>query len=660
MSLMNALLDTYNFALDNGLVDNPELSVNGQTILPVYHSNKKAGSNEDIFEITIDKHSDAVGGRFLDKDEIVVFPITEDSITRAGSKIAPHAISDELSYLAKSYNPNPQKNDEYLKGIKELLDFEKEYPNENFRTIGEYIIKNTIIEDFLNFYLGNTAYSIDEKFKLSYDVTDNKGKFKKKKINLAKVFITFKLEKEFSGDVTLTRDTGLHNFYIAYIRNKNLCSSELSHCDITGNLDYCIESHRGIIGNAKLISISNHDETYYGRFKNGRDVFRISYEASQKAHNMLKYLIENGNHSRYIGGDAYVINWLSQDLSKGGIELVSEIETDYDDFEDEEEKTMESIGGRVSRSLGKYFFGEQGSFDAQGDFHVLIIEKINNGRVSIKYFRKLTKSEAYQRVMNWYQSTDWKFYNQHKSPPLYQIVNFVYGLENSKGYLACDNKKLSRSTIERLIPCIIDSQKLPKDISKTTFYKLSNKLSYKKAWDTALNIGCSLIKKYKNDYENLIIYVDKISEVKQLENSRSFQYGKLMAIYEKIEIDAVGSKGSDSDTKKDKSKSQRITNADKLWSSMIRTPERTRFIIETKIKPYINILKKNNYGSYVFYDKLITEITQKLMQLKESGSKASGSLNEDFILGYYHQKNAFYQKKDKVTGTQDADITAND
>src|SRR5690554_3411694 len=110
MSLMNALLDTYNFALDNGLVDNPELSVNGLTILPVYHSNKKAASNEDIFEITIDKYSNAIGGRFFNKEEIIVFPITEDSITRSGSKIAPHAISDELSYLARSYNPNPRKN----------------------------------------------------------------------------------------------------------------------------------------------------------------------------------------------------------------------------------------------------------------------------------------------------------------------------------------------------------------------------------------------------------------------------------------------------------------------------------------------------------------------------------------------------------------------
>ena len=73
----------------------------------------------------------------------------------------------------------------------------------------------------------------------------------------------------------------------------------------------------------------------------------------------------------------------------------------------------------------------------------------------------------------------------------------------------------------------------------------------------------------------------------------------------------------------------------------------------------MNILKKNNYGRYVFYDKLITEITQQLMQLKESGNKKSGSLNEDFILGYYYQKNAFYQKKDKNNELEENKVVSN-
>lgn len=640
MTLMNALLETYDYALNNDLVDNPKLNINGQSILPVYHSNKRSKGN-DVFEITINSNSNAIGGRFLDEDEIIVFPITEDSIKRAGSTIAPHAISDELSYLSNEIDS--KKNEKYIAGIKELLNYERSRNCENFKIIGEYIIKNTILDDFLRAYLGKTEYQIDNNFKLKFNIVQDNGKVKEKSIDLKKTFITFKLEKKFLGDISLTRDVNLHNFYIEYVRDKNKQSDNMEYCDITGNMDYCVERHRGILGTAKLIGISNYKETYYGRFKKGSDIYRISYEASQKVHNMLKYLLENKNYARYIGENAYIVNWLSNNLNKGGIDIVSNLDDDDDDFEDVEEETMSALGGEISQRLGKYFLGANGGFSSKSDFYVLIVEKINDGRVSVKYFRSLSRSEAYKRVMKWYESTKWTFYKKESSPSMYQIVNFVYGQENSKGYLSCENKKLSRSTIERLIPCIIDAQKLPKDISRTAFYKLSNKQSYKKKWDDALNIGCSMIKKYKNDYENFKIDPNKISEVRELKESRSFYYGKLMAIYEKIELDAIRGRIVDDSSK---GKSQRITNSDRLWNSMIRTPERTRFILESKIKPYINILKKNNPGLFVNHDKLITNITLEIISLNESDSKNRSSLNEDFILGYYYQKNEFYKKKD--------------
>ena len=130
-----------------------------------------------------------------------------------------------------------------------------------------------VLKDFLKFYLGNTPYSIDQNFNLIFNTVSKKGKVKEKKINLGKIFITFKIEKEFSGDITLTRDTDIHSFYISYVRNTKMNISKLSYCDITGKLDYCIESHTGIIGKAKLISVSNHNETYFGRFESGKDLF---------------------------------------------------------------------------------------------------------------------------------------------------------------------------------------------------------------------------------------------------------------------------------------------------------------------------------------------------------------------------------------------------
>ena len=59
----------------------------------------------------------------------------------------------------------------------------------------------------------------------------------------------------------------------------------------------------------------------------------------------------------------------------------------------------------------------------------------------------------------------------------------------------------------------------------------------------------------------------------------------------------------------------------------------------------MNLLKKSNIGKYIMYDKLITEIT---VELSNSDNKLGvNSLNEDFILGYYYQKNDFYSKPNK-------------
>ena len=648
MNLMNALLDTYNFALENDLVDNHKLSNLGHIILPIYHSNKRS-SGEDIFQITIDEEGKPIGGRFLNKDELIIFPITEESITRSGSKVAPHPICDELSYLSGKIDE--RKNKAYLEGIDKLLEYEESNKNENMRIIGQYVKNNDILDDFLRYFMNDKDYQMNDEWQLKYEVQETSGKVRSRTLDLKKVFIEFKINKLLEADITLTRDVAIHKFYIDYINNINK-NKDLTYCNILGEEEYCTDKHRGIIKRAKIIS-ANNPKTYYGRIKSASDVYRMSFEASQKVHNMLKFFIDSDKYKKHIGENAYLVNWLAQDLDKGGIDLISDMEYEEDEVE---EVTLEDLGDLISQKLGNYFLGGGGEINPQDTFYIIIIEKINDGRVSIKYFRRLSRSEAYERVRNWYKSTEWSFYDYKlkkyigKSPSLYQIINFIYGMENNKGYMSCENKKLMRTSIERLIPCIIDSKKIPKDIMRASFNKLSNKRAFNKSWNEALNIGCSLIKKDLYDYKDLMIYHNRLEEVDFLKESRSFYYGRLIAIYEKVELDAIRGRTGD-----DGKNGGRITNADRLWNSMTRTPERTRFILENKIKPYMNILKRNSMGLYIFHDKLLTEITIKISELDESTNQNIGPLNEDFILGYYYQKNDFYNKKDKDLSSDNLD-----
>lgn len=667
MSLLTALLETYDFALAQNLVDNPKLSVNGMSLLPIYHSNKKS-NGEDIFEITVDKNSQAVAGGFLSKEVRVVFPVTEDSITRSGAQIAPHAICDELSYLSQEIDT--AKNERFLQGIEELLAYEATNPCEDFRIIGKYILKNNILEDVLKFYSKGRKYELNEKFLL--ELTEEDGKTNVKSLDLNKVFITFKLEKQGAGDITLTNSKAIHHFYIQYVRDKN-STKELVYCDLTGNLEYCVERHRGIIGNAKMISISNHDETYYGRLKKGGDIYHIGYEASQKVHNMLKYLLDNSSHAGYIGEGAYVVNWLAHELDKGGIKFLSDLQQDSianrdmpdEEFEDEDEfeeipeATMAELGGGPSKVLKNYFMGNSGAIDPTGNFYVLLIEKISNGRVSIKHFKKLPSSEAYERLSQWYDSIEWKHFKTLKSPSCYQIVDFLYGYEDGEGKLKCEKDKLKRSQIERLIPCLLEGKELPKDMAKLAFSRLTKRQSYKKQWDTALYIGCALFKKYKNN--EYVIHAEKIGEVEQLKESVSFYYGRLAAIYERVEIEGVRARDFQPDSggeeEKDKGKKfSRVTIMSRFFTQMIRMPERTAPVVHQRLNPYFQMLMKRDYARYGYLNNLIAQIIASIGELKEAGKYKDEAINEDFYFGYYYQVNEFF-KQHKKGHSKDKDMT---
>lgn len=75
MNLFQMLLKTYEYAESENLVDrliDPKIP----TIMPLYHSNRKSAGKLDIVELTISKDGKYVDGRFLDKDEYIVFPVT--------------------------------------------------------------------------------------------------------------------------------------------------------------------------------------------------------------------------------------------------------------------------------------------------------------------------------------------------------------------------------------------------------------------------------------------------------------------------------------------------------------------------------------------------------------------------------------------------------
>lgn len=666
MNLLQALLQTYNAAEEAGLVD--VWKDTEPVLLPLYHSSRQS-RGEDILLLIVRPDGVFVDGRFLHKGEYTVFPVSEGSLIRTAND-CPHFLCDEFSYIVAVEKKDGARHTLYMKQLRDVYEYSLNHCNKDFQSIYRYITEGTVRNDIVwavKKCCGEQDYVLEGNT-VSWQ-EEEKGKVKTRHINLEDLFITFAVEHD-DGTVSVAQNQELHQFFIGYVQYKNK-EKPMETCDVSGLPMYCVSSHRGIAGTAKLIGISNHKEAYIGRFTSGEQVFHLGYETSQRIHNMLKYLLDSKQYSEYIGGNANVVSWMTRDLSLGGAPLLQDMEEesfedddygenvidDDDDAEEEEGETRseeEVLQGKNSKKIARYFAGKKDLtyMEAHNYFCVLVLEKVNNGRMAVKYFRSFSGSDMKQRAAAWYESMKWLHWSADKqafvlkTPSVYSIVHFLYGQETEKGII-CANDKIKRAAIERLLPCIVEAKRFPGDMARRVCFCLMNRQSYKKYWQQALQMGCGLLKKYYWDHDkwnqNIPILDDKGAIVDM--DKRSFAYGRLLSVYEKMEISALESKSGGAEKKKE-NPNLRDTNAARLWSSMMHRPYQTIPILEERTQYCKAILSKQKPGYKIYFEKILAELYTEIMEYEKAAQGHAKTANSDFILGYYYQQQQFYKKKE--------------
>lgn len=111
---------------------------------------------------------------------------------------------------------------------------------------------------------------------------------------------------------------------------------------------------------------------------------------------------------------------------------------------------------------------------------------------------------------------------------------------------------------------------------------------------------------------------------------RSYLFGRLLAVLEKAERSAFTSGET------------REPNAIRLQSAFVNHPMSTWQTLEIALNPYF---QRMNPGSRTYYKNLISEITEKMV-----GSEPdvlNRPLEELYLIGYYLQRSAFNQYKNK-------------
>ncbi|MGT2802733.1 type I-C CRISPR-associated protein Cas8c/Csd1 [Streptococcus henryi] len=628
MDFFTSLLQAYESAEKAGLVDNHQQA--GTKLLPIYHSSSKSHGS-DIISIQLNKEGQFMKADFLSNDEIIIFPVTSDSVARSGKDPAPHPLVDKLSYFVSEISQS-----QYDNYHAQLDTWIKSCQNEEVKTYLS-LIQNFILQaDFLQKILQSLFGKEYQREGLKITCFQDDGK--EKKVDLSSCFVEFKVDA-FIGHQTIsvTNYKTLHEDYIAFVESLD---ADKIICNISGQKEVLATKHRGLLGNAKLISVSNNNEMYKGRFKERDDVFTVGTKSSEKIHLMAKFLLEHDHTHTWLGGVQHLINWFSDDLTnESQLDITVPIVEDLDEW-----STMPTISvvakeavpfyiGEMNQKVRKSYIKGNKQFSDASNYYVAILNKTSNGRISLKYFRQLKSSKLLENLDSWQDKYSWEALKKGggyhlKTPSFNEIILAAYGVDRER-FLDLDNDSFRSVQYQQLITALLDGQKIPLAIVKKLENNLKQRHKYPKHWYHMQQVSLAVLHKQNGrEFTPMLDHENK---------DRDYLFGRLLAIYELLEAQRYELDGGSKD---------RVTNAERYWTAYTGQPAKLMSHLENKVKPYEEVLKLNRPGIFHKLEKEREEIVE-LLNPKIMEKDFNQPLDYKFIFGYYAEKKYFYTKQVK-------------
>lgn len=267
MSLLQKAMETYNaHASLAGKVESASYAgADGkavkacQPLAPIGHIITSA----DI-EITLDGEGHFCQARAVDRKEPkIIIPVTEDSAGRTSTPAA-HPLCEQVGYLSGA---DEKKFALYVDQLREWTG--SEYSHPMLRPILRYVEGRTLLRDLAV----SGIRKVDDKDLVRWRVNG--------------------LGLEASGKCW--EDRTLFQAFTAWYEQRRVREGVPVLCMVSGEETIPAKQHaKGIIpmnGNAKLISANDSSNfTYRGRFTEESQAATVGYEASQKAHNALRWL----------------------------------------------------------------------------------------------------------------------------------------------------------------------------------------------------------------------------------------------------------------------------------------------------------------------------------------------------------------------------------
>lgn len=598
-------------------------------LLPLYHTLKE--SNITIWL--------SQSGQFIraerdkvkkNEDKVMIcIPCTEESESRSstGAWKYPHPLFDQIKYLT---------SDIYLENLAKWVTF----LDDKYEHIIAYKALNAVYEymkrQLLKFDLSSCGIKSSDKLSIRFCVNIDGHKEDRLWMmpEIWEAWTNYLLHEDIEKQ---------KNLDVCYISGNKKSAIALNHP----------KSINRVAGNAKLISGNDEKNfTFRGRFIEPLQAVTVSFEASQKAHQALRWLISK--QSCYRCDTQAIIAW-AIDFNTETIDFFDDSYGIYESKKNTDSDKLIKAEGITyidySDNLHKVLYGYGNKEKLKQHTRQIAILATDaasdkSGRLSVTYYKELSENRYMESIEHWHNTCKWyqPFIKEKGNlqlldyfigaTSLFRITKAVIGKKRNKEDKSYD--KQQKILREQLIHCIFDGDKLPIYMMKSAVNRASNPLSFEKPkkrnyaerwidWEEVLCAACALTKKYYFDYEKEDFNV--FLEIKRKE--RNYLFGRLLALADYIESTARYKQGK---TKDD----ARATNAIRYMTVFSQRPFRTWNMLFTQmLNPYIQQL--NGAGWHL---NIISEIMELLGDQFEDDTPLDGR----YLLGFFAQRQALRQK----------------
>lgn len=633
------------------------LELPGEKLMPISHTLQNAHIN-----IVIDGDGNFKRASVLEKTQVVL-PATEKSAGRSSGE-APHPLADKIQYVAKDYLNYGGTKKPYFAGYQELIGnwCKSKHGHAKGQAVFNYISRGRVVEDLVR---ASILHVDDSSILLNKWIDDDREPpiiFKvlpknKGGVEQGDALVCWSVEVDGELESSTWSDTSLQESWIKF---DNEADAVTDFCFVTGGEKPIAVSHpaklRHTGDKAKLISANDSSGfTFRGRFtdRKGMQAAEVGFDVTQKAHNALRWLI---SRQGFRNGDQVFVTWaVSGKTAPEPLLSTYELFRSEPSFHDEVVQEVQEqdavldysvdLGASFAEKMKKFLAGYSTKLEPNDQIVFMGLDSATPGRMGITYYRTLLASEFFQRIESWHNQFAWyqryttplsdpKTGKKRKrtiwpisTPPPRAIADAAYG-DTLKS-----NETLKKSTLERILPCIIDGHPFPRDLLVSAVRRASNRNNCEQwEWQRNLGVACALYKGYHLRHPREKERRTYSMALEEDRTTRDYLYGRLLAIAERIEESALR-----------QADENRPTNAARLMQRFADRPFSTWRTIELGLQPYMQRLQSGKWAGFLVNRKKEMDVVYASFQADDFTDDKS--LTGEFLLGYHCQKQVWFKRE---------------